>query len=576
MTAQSAIALRQDALRRAEHFSPFLRSAIEAAPAVVDGFLSNGAAAAAALALAERVESIDVQLRKQRQALALAVALGDLAGALSLERGDAASLRFCRPAIDQAVAAAIASARPGHRARASPSSRIGKLGSRELNYSSDVDLIFLFDRRPCRAARARRPGEAAVRIGQRIVEILQKRTAEGYVARSTSGCGRRPRSRRSPAGRRRHLLLRIRALCRGSGRPSSARGPAPETCARQLFPRGHPAVRVAALARFRSDRRNPRDFGRGSATIMRKAGARPGLRPQARPRRHPRGRVLHPDPPADPRRPRARAARAGDARRACGAASVPDASRRRTPPHLRDAYRLLRTVEHRLQMVEDRQTHLLPRSREALDNVARLHGLATGDELIELLRPHVDAGRSAVRHARRRTARAGCRTSRGLRRELAARASPSRPAARRVRELALGQGALAAHAGGARSVRGDAAGAARGDRAGPDPMRAINRFSDIVERLPTGVNFYRLLEARPALAEQLALILSHAPPLADMLARRPDLLDGLIDEAASPAARARGDGRAPSPRRARRGLRPRARPGAARGSTSGGSRSACN
>ena len=33
--------------------------------------------------------------------------------------------------------------------------------------------------------------------------------------------------------------------------------------------------------------------------------------------------------------------------------------------------------------------------------------------------------------------------------------------------------------------------------AAPDPMRALNRFEDLILRLPTGVNFYRLLEARP-------------------------------------------------------------------------------
>jgi [glutamine synthetase] adenylyltransferase / [glutamine synthetase]-adenylyl-L-tyrosine phosphorylase len=44
------------------------------------------------------------------------------------------------------------------------------------------------------------------------------------------------------------------------------------------------------------------------------------------------------------------------------------------------------------------------------------------------------------------------------------------------------------------------------------------------------VNLYRLLAARPRLADQLALILTHAPPLAEQLGRRPTLLDGLIDE----------------------------------------------
>ena len=57
--------------------------------------------------------------------------------------------------------------------------------------------------------------------------------------------------------------------------------------------------------------------------------------------------------------------------------------------------------------------------------------------------------------------------------------------------------------------------------AAPDPMRAMNRFDDLVERLPSGVNFYRLLEARPGLTQHLAAILSHAPALAEQLGRRP-------------------------------------------------------
>jgi glutamate-ammonia-ligase adenylyltransferase len=62
-----------------------------------------------------------------------------------------------------------------------------------------------------------------------------------------------------------------------------------------------------------------------------------------------------------------------------------------------------------------------------------------------------------------------------------------------------------------------------------DPMRALNQLADVVERLPSGVNLYRLLEARPALTTLLARILAHAPALSDQLARRPELLDTLLD-----------------------------------------------
>ena len=46
-----------------------------------------------------------------------------------------------------------------------------------------------------------------------------------------------------------------------------------------------------------------------------------------------------------------------------------------TAEALAEAYRVLRTIEHRVQMVDDAQTHLLPGDPAALDNVARLHGL---------------------------------------------------------------------------------------------------------------------------------------------------------------------------------------------------------
>src|SRR5690348_15839873 len=61
---------------------------------------------------------------------------------------------------------------------------------------------------------------------------------------------------------------------------------------------------------------------------------------------------------------------------------------------LAQTYRLLRTVEHRVQMVEDSQIRLLPASPAALANVAQLHGFGSRAELLNQLRPHVEqAGR---------------------------------------------------------------------------------------------------------------------------------------------------------------------------------------
>ena len=175
---------REDALARARDHSPFLRDALVAQADVAAVFADGGAEAAAAFALAAAPDlTVDPRLRRQRHGLALAVALGDLAGELPLERVTGLLSDFADKAIDEAAAAAIRERVPDSEPAGFAVIAMGKLGSHELNYSSDVDLLLLFD--PAVLPRRERDdaGEAAVRIGRRIIEILQKRTEDGYVQR---------------------------------------------------------------------------------------------------------------------------------------------------------------------------------------------------------------------------------------------------------------------------------------------------------------------------------------------------------------------------------------------------------
>jgi glutamate-ammonia-ligase adenylyltransferase len=68
--------------------------------------------------------------------------------------------------------------------------------------------------------------------------------------------------------------------------------------------------------------------------------------------------------------------------------------------------------------------------------------------------------------------------------------------------------------------------------AAPEPERALTRWETLLSRLPSAVNLFRLFEQRPGLLEQVLRVLTLAPPLADALARRVDLLDALIDHSA--------------------------------------------
>ena len=155
-----------------------------------------------------------------------------------------------------------------------------------------------------------------------------------------------------------------------------ARPCAGDIAAGEAFLKELVALHLAQISRLRRGRRRARD----EAADGRLQGPRRDRdrRPQhqARARRHPRDRVLRADPAVDRGRPPPRAARprdAGDARptspRAAGSAATPR-------DDLAEAYRFLRVVEHRLQMVADEQTHTLPAERDGLERFARFLGFA--------------------------------------------------------------------------------------------------------------------------------------------------------------------------------------------------------
>ena len=106
----------------------------------------------------EDAADLAAALRRERSALAAALAIGDLAGAVPLERLTAALSDLADRALERALAAAIAERTPGEAPRGFAVVALGKHGSRELNYSSDIDLLFLSIPRPCRSGRARSRG----------------------------------------------------------------------------------------------------------------------------------------------------------------------------------------------------------------------------------------------------------------------------------------------------------------------------------------------------------------------------------------------------------------------------------
>ncbi|HEU4876241.1 MAG TPA: bifunctional [glutamate--ammonia ligase]-adenylyl-L-tyrosine phosphorylase/[glutamate--ammonia-ligase] adenylyltransferase [Sphingomicrobium sp.] len=521
---------RRSAIERARAHSPFLRAAAERWPDVAALFLAEGSESAIAAALRASGETLGATLRLQRHGLALAVALGDLSGELSLEQVTASLSRFADSAIAQALARAVDERVPERESLGVAVLALGKLGSRELNYSSDVDLILLFD--PATMPRRARddPGEAAVRYGRRMVELLQQRSADGYVARVDL--------RLRPAPEVTPIVLSVgaaisyyesQALPWERAAFIRARACAGDIALGERFLAEiqpfiwRRAIDFGAIDEIRDISLRIRDhfaqgqrFGPGFDLKRGRGGIREAeFFTQVQ-------QLVH-----GGRDPSLRASSTLDALDALRAAGRLDAG---TAGTIGDAYRALRTAEHRVQMIDDRQEHRLPTDPTALEQVALLDGRAGSAALLDELRRHVDGVAAQFDGL---VSERGERLSNDpdiLRAELTAMGFEPEEALRRVGDWRSGR---------ARSLRSPAARAAfeamlpnlmRAAGAGPDPTRAINRFSDIVDRLSSGVNFYRLLEARPQLAALVAQILTHAPALADQLARRPTLLDGLIDD----------------------------------------------
>lgn len=528
--SRAATAGRTGAIERAERHSPFLREAIQACPSIANAFLDRGSRLAAAQAIALEGESVNSELRRRRLALALAVALGDLAGELALEEVTAHLSDFADQAIDRALGAAFGELYPGETARGFSVIALGKLGSRELNFSSDVDLILLFE--PSVIPRRERddPGQSAVRIGRRLIEILQKRTEDGYVARVDLRL--RPSPEVTPivlpvnaaisyyesaaAGWERAAFIRARC-CAGDSDSGNAflKAIEPFVWRRALDFGAIEEVR-AISERIRDHYSERQTFGPGYDLKRGRGGIR-----EVEFYAHAK-QLVH-----GGREPELRAPATLDAIAALQSAGYFDTG---LADDLSEAYRRLRTAEHRVQMVADQQTHVLPRAPDALANVAALDGLDSADALLDRLRPFVErVGERFDELADDKSERLPSDPEK-LRATLEAFGFPdSDSAVRRVGEWRSGR---------PRSLRSSAATNAfeamlpallKAIARSADPMRALNRLSDVVERVPSGVNLYRLLEAQPELASLVARILAHAPALSDQLARRPELLDSLLD-----------------------------------------------
>jgi glutamate-ammonia-ligase adenylyltransferase len=337
-------------------------------------------------------EAVMRSLRRARRRMALAVALADIGGAWPLEAVTAALTAFAETAIGAAVAHLLASAAstgeialpyPDDPARGSGFVVLGmgKLGARELNYSSDIDLILLFDdeRLADSYTGKRSPQEFFVRLARDLVRLLEERTADGYVFRTDL------RLRPDPGSTPPVLsMLAAETYYESTGQNweraamIKARPVAGDLAAGQRFLDllrpfvWRKSLDFAAIQDIHSIKRQI-NAHRGGARIA-VAGHNIKLG---------RGGIREIEFFAQTqqliwggREPALRTSRTCEALQALADSGHISAD---VPAKLIDAYRFLRTLEHRLQMAEDRQTHQLPSEPGKLAQIAKFMGFPDTD-----------------------------------------------------------------------------------------------------------------------------------------------------------------------------------------------------
>ena len=527
-----------------------LSATLNAAPEKRFAEILSGAAAEAASATAQR-ELMSI-LRQAKNEVAFLIALADLGDVWTVEEvtrrlSEAADL-FLSLAVRFLLTRAAQAKQFLPADPASPEKHsgfiilgMGKYGAHELNYSSDIDLIIFFDREIAPVAAHVEPAAFFVRLTRELVHIMQERTADGYVFRTDLRLRPDPGSTQAAISTEaafryyeslgqnweRAAMIKARPVAGDidAGRAFlTALGPYIwrkyldynaitdiHAMKRQIHAaKGHGQVAVAGhnLKLGRGGIREIEFFVQSQQLI------------------------------------------AGGRQRALRSRQTLEALDRLTgydwiSPKVRDdlsaAYRYLRRMEHRLQMIADQQTHTLPSPPQELAKFARFAGY---DQLEDFERELRHTLQTVQKHyAALFESTPELTTSRGG--NLVFTGDADDPATSETLAKLGFKNTSAAIA----AIKGWHYGrypAMRSARAREtlteftpallealghtgDPDLALATFDKFLSEVPTALQLFAMLRANPNLLQLIAQIMGSAPRLARLLTRRRRIMDAILD-----------------------------------------------
>lgn len=491
------------------------------------------------------------ELRLAKSEAALLIAIADITGAWPLEQVTEALSAFADSTVESSIIWLLRNAATRGQVLRAPDEvspegsglvilGMGKYGSRELNYSSDIDLVVFYEPGELPLKDGLDHGEFFVRLTKDLVKMLQERTADGYVFRTDL------RLRPDPGGTPVAVSLPAAESyyeSRGQNweraafikaRPVAGDMAAGERLLKTLLPYiWRRNLDFAAIDDIHSMKRQIHAVGGHGVIAVAGHNIKLG-----------RGGIREIEFFVQTQQLIA-GGRDYDLRGKQTCLMLDRLAEKKwiapeTAEELKEAYRFLRTLEHRLQMIEDEQTHSLPTTDADLDHVACFMGFenlksfsAALTKRLECVRDHyaklfetapplseergslVFTGTEDDPDTLKTLGELGFRkvsemseTIRGWHSgRFAATRSP------RSRELltSLMPALLRALS---RTVNPDA---------------AFDRFDRFLTGLPAGVQLFSMLYSNPHLLDLLAGICGTAPRLATYLSQNPRVLEAVVD-----------------------------------------------
>ncbi|MFC3615074.1 glutamine-synthetase adenylyltransferase [Lutimaribacter marinistellae] len=379
-----------DLIEGAAGSSPYLKSLVDREAGWLAAALDDPDAAVAGIWSELRATSPDQlksALREAKRRLALLTALADLSGAWPLERVTGLLTDFAGLAVDMAAKAEIAllirrGKLPGMTEEDVETAAglfvlaMGKMGAHELNYSSDIDLIVLFDESRYDPDDFHDARQAMVRATRNFCTTLSDKTGDGYVFRTDM------RLRPDPA---------VTPVCMSMAAAETYYESLGRTWERAAYIKARPcAGDIAAGQRF-LDALRPfvwrrhldfaaiQDAHDMRLRIRESKGTGGALKIPGHDMKLGRGGIREIEFFTQTRQliagGRDRDLRLRGTVEGLVALAEKDWVPRDVAEKLTDHYRAHREVEHRIQMVHDAQTHRVPQTPDGIERVACLMGV---------------------------------------------------------------------------------------------------------------------------------------------------------------------------------------------------------